>query len=66
MRRELTSDELLDANDPQQNKAYRNNQYRRGLVELLSANAADSLEYFERASQHMRARRNIGARRAAR
>ena len=48
MRRELTSDELLDANNPQQNQAYRNNQYRRGLVELLSTNVAESLEYFER------------------
>lgn len=48
MRRELTSVELLDANNPRQRVAYRNDQFRRGLVELLSGHNERSLGYFER------------------
>ena len=48
MRRDFTGVELLDANNPQQKQAYRNDQFRRGLVELLSAKNAESLGYFER------------------
>jgi TolB-like protein/Flp pilus assembly protein TadD len=49
MRRELSGVELLDANNPQQKQAFRNDQYRRGLVELLSANNTEALGYLQRA-----------------
>lgn len=48
MRRELGSIELLDANNPQQRLAFSRDQFKRGLVEMLSANSAESLGYFER------------------
>jgi len=51
LKREFSSVEVLDANNPQQALAFRHDQFRRGLVGVITGNNVDALAYFERSKQ---------------